>query len=326
MESSSILKVKNLRTYFNTDKGIVKAVDGVEFSIGREETLAVVGESGCGKSVMALSLMRLIPQPPGKIASGEILYKGDNILSFSDAKMRKMRGNDISMIFQEPMTSLNPVFRIGEQIAESLRIHQEMSRQDASDRAVEMLDIVGIPSARQRAKEYPYQMSGGMRQRVMIAIAFACNPNILIADEPTTALDVTIQAQILNLMREMKERNEASILLITHDLGVVAENTQRVIVMYAGKIVETAAVKELFKNPLHPYTRGLLESVPRKWEAGKQNRIFTTIKGRVPSLIDLPPGCSFYNRCLECSDNCTREEVELLEVNENHWVRCVKYR
>lgn len=317
-----MLEVKDLKTYFYAEGGIVKAVNGVGFHVNNEETLGVVGESGSGKSVTALSILRLIPQPPGKIVAGEVLYEGENLMCYSDAQMRGIRGNAISMIFQEPMTSLNPVFPIGRQIAETLQIHRGMTRKKARMTAVDMLKVVGIPSAVQRSGEYPHQMSGGMRQRIMIAMAFACNPRLLIADEPTTALDVTIQAQILNLMKELKEQNGTSIILITHDLGIIAENAQRVVVMYAGEIVEMADVKSLFRNPLHPYTKGLLASVPKKTTESWM-KPFNTIKGRVPSLMNLPPGCAFNNRCVERSSRkCAKDKPEFRQIDEGHWVSC----
>jgi oligopeptide/dipeptide ABC transporter ATP-binding protein len=317
-----ILEIVDLKTQFYTQEGIVKAVNGVDFYVNIGETVGIVGESGSGKSVTALSILRLIPQPPGRIVSGDILFDGKSLMSLSEEQMRDIRGNSISMIFQEPMTSLNPVFQIGRQIAETLQIHQGMARKTAQKEAVEMLKAVGIPSAAQRSKEYPHQMSGGMRQRIMIAMAFACNPRVLIADEPTTALDVTIQAQILNLMKAMKEKNGSSILLITHDLGIVAENAQRVVVMYAGEIVEMADVKSLFRYPQHPYTRGLLASVPKR-TIDNWKKPFSTIKGRVPSLMNLPPGCAFKNRCIECSsERCAHEKPGFKQIDEGHWVRC----
>lgn len=321
-----ILDVVDLKTHFYTQEGIVKAVNGVDFFVNNGETVGIVGESGSGKSVTALSILRLIPQPPGRIVSGDILFDGKSLMSLSDEQMRSIRGNAISMIFQEPMTSLNPVFQIGRQIAETLQIHQGMRRKSAQREAVEMLKAVGIPSALQRSKEYPHQMSGGMRQRIMIAMAFACNPRVLIADEPTTALDVTIQAQILSLMKAMKEKNGSSILLITHDLGIVAENAQRVVVMYAGEIVEMADVKSLFRSPQHPYTQGLLASVPKRTIDNWQ-KPFSTIKGRVPSLMNLPSGCAFKNRCIDCSsEKCVSEKPEFQQIDEGHWVRCWNVR
>ncbi|MDI6706720.1 MAG: ABC transporter ATP-binding protein, partial [Bacillota bacterium] len=261
--SEKVLEVKGLKTYFYTDDGVVPAVDGVDFEIRKGETLGIVGESGCGKSVTSLSVMRLIPSPPGKITEGQIIFKGKDIVKLSEDEMRKIRGNDISMIFQEPMTSLNPVYTIGDQISEALMLHQGMNKEQALNKSIEMLSLVGIPLPEQRVHEYPHQLSGGMRQRVMIAMALACNPEILIADEPTTALDVTIQAQILELMKDLKDRLDAAIMLITHDLGVIAEVAENVLVMYAGKVVEYSDVMSIFKNPKHPYTKGLLNSIPK---------------------------------------------------------------
>jgi peptide/nickel transport system ATP-binding protein/oligopeptide transport system ATP-binding protein len=319
------LEVKDLKTYFNTEAGVVRAVNEVNFHVNNKETLGIVGESGCGKSVTALSILRLILTPPGKIVGGSLLFKNNDLLALSESQMRKIRGNEISMIFQEPMTSLNPVFQIGKQIEEALVIHQGLKRNDAKEKAIEMLKTVGIPSPETRIKDYPHQLSGGMRQRIMIAMAFSCNPSLLIADEPTTALDVTIQAQILYLMKEMKEKNGASIILITHDLGIVAENAQRVVVMYAGEIVEVADVRTLFSSPLHPYTIGLLESVPRKTSQSWKSA-FNTIKGRVPSLMHLPRGCNFQNRCNKCgNEKCSEVKPELMQVEDEHWVRCFQY-
>jgi oligopeptide/dipeptide ABC transporter ATP-binding protein len=323
--AESLLQVRDLKTLFYTNAGVVKAVDGVAFQVQTGETLGIVGESGCGKSVTALSILRLIPDPPGKIAGGEVMFRGRNLMDLSEAQMRNIRGNTISMIFQEPMTSLNPVFQVGSQIAEAIQLHQGVSKKIADKQAVEMLNAVGIPSPEIRSREYPHQMSGGMRQRVMIAMAFSCNPRLLIADEPTTALDVTIQAQILNLMSEMKERTGNSVVLITHDLGVIAENAQRVIVMYAGEIVESAEVKTLFRSPLHPYTVGLLASVPKK-RRSLVRKPLKTIRGRVPSLIDLPFGCKFHNRCGDVTaERCRKEKPELRQKADGHWVRCWKY-
>src|SRR2546425_971089 len=287
-----LLEVKGLKTYFFTDEGVVRAVDGIDFHINRGETLGIVGESGSGKSVTALSIMRLIPTPPGRIVAGAITYNGRNLLELPPAQMRKIRGKEISMIFQEPMTSLNPVFTVGEQIAEAVRLHERLGRRDAMDKTVEMLKLVHIPNAERRAKEYPHQLSGGMRQRVMIAMALSCNPNLLIADEPTTALDVTIQAQILELLNELKAKLGMAIMLITHDMGVIAETAQRVAVMYGAQIVEEAAVGELFKEPLHPYTQGLLRSIPRIDLAATQRQKLEAIPGTVPTLRgDIKPGC-----------------------------------
>ena len=292
-----LLEIKGLQTYFNTEDGVAKAVNGVDYHVYKGETLGVVGESGSGKSVTSLSIMRLIPNPPGFIAGGQILFDGKDLLQLSYEEMRKVRGNQISMIFQEPMTSLNPVFTIGNQIMEPIILHEKLSLKDAEDRAVQMLDKVGIPGARNRLNDYPHQFSGGMRQRVMIAMALACDPKLLIADEPTTALDVTIQAQILELMVELRENNpESSIILITHDMAVVAETCDRIAVMYCGRIQEMATVDEIFYNPKHPYTRGLLESIPNP--SKKKDRLFA-IPGIVPNLMNLPIGCKFCTRCDE---------------------------
>jgi len=316
------LEVQNLRTYFFTEEGVVRAVDGVSLDLRRGETLGLVGESGCGKSVTSLSIMRLIPDPPGKIVGGKIIYKGENLLEKDEEYMRHIRGNEIAMIFQDPMTSLNPVFRVGDQIAEAIQLHQGVGRKEALRRAVEMMKLVRIPLAEQRAREYPHQFSGGMRQRIMIAMALSCNPEILIADEPSTALDVTIQAQILEIMKTLQRERGMSILLITHDLGVIAEMSDRVAVMYAGVIVEYADVKSLFKQPLHPYTRGLLTSIP---SLATRSKRLNVIEGTVPSLIDPPPGCRFHPRCPRAMPICSREKPELKEVGENHSVACFLY-
>jgi len=309
----ALLEIDNLQTHFRTPDGINRSVDGVTFSIEAGQTLAVVGESGCGKSVTAMSILRLIPEPPGKLA-GAIRFNGRNLLELSDAEMRAIRGNEISMIFQEPMTSLNPVLTIGRQIGETLRLHQGMTAEQAETRAVEILQLVGIPEPARRVREYPHQLSGGMRQRVMIAIALACNPKLLIADEPTTALDVTIQAQILDLMRDLKSRVGAAIMLITHDLGVVAEVADQVVVMYAGRKVEEAPVRELFRRPLHPYTKGLLGAVPRLGSSlhGEEGRL-SEIPGMVPSLKKRIVGCVFAGRCPEATELC-REVAPALEI------------
>ncbi len=320
--NDTLLCVKGLHTYFYTYDGVVKAVDGVDFSIRTGETLGLVGESGCGKSVTALSILRLIQEPPGRIVKGRILFEDQDLLEFSPDQIREIRGNRISMIFQEPMTSLNPVFAIGGQIAESIRLHQKVSRREAMDQAVEMLKKVAIPDPEKRIKEYPHQLSGGMRQRVMIASALSCNPKILIADEPTTALDVTIQAQILNLMNNLKQDFGASVLLITHDLGVIAEMAQSVAVMYTGKIVEYADVVELFTNPKHPYTLGLMDSIPRMDVPVAEDKMLSTIPGVVPSLLDLPKGCAFRARCPQVNDRCSQETPELSDVGSGHLVRC----
>jgi len=318
---SPLLQIKGLKTYFHTEAGTAKAVDGVSFDIMPGEVVGLVGESGSGKSVTALSVLRLIPDPPGKIIEGSILYKGNDLLKLSWEDMHKIRGNEISMIFQEPMTSLNPVFTIGYQMMEVILSHERVGKKVAFDRSVQMLTLVGIPDAASRMNDYPHQYSGGMRQRVMIAMALACNPSLLIADEPTTALDVTIQAQILELMLKIKdERKDAAIFLITHNLAVVAETCHRVIVMYGGKIQEIAPVHELFKNPLHPYTQGLLASLPSV--VGEKQKRLRTIPGNVPSIMDLPVGCKFVTRCPVKLDRCVMNEPELLEVSPGHWVRC----
>jgi len=322
LSEKPLLQVRDLKTYFHTEAGTAKAVDGVSFDIKEGEVLGLVGESGSGKSVTALSIIRLIPDPPGKIVSGSIAYKGQDLLQLSWEDIRKVRGNEISMIFQEPMTSLNPVFTIGMQVMEVILQHNDVSRKEAFDRAVNMLELVGIPDAARRMNDYPHQFSGGMRQRVMIAIALACDPSLLIADEPTTALDVTIQAQILELMLKVKdERKNAAILLITHNLAVVAETCHRVMVMYGGKIQEIAPVRELFKNPQHPYTKGLLASLPAV--DGSRHTRLQTIPGNVPSILDLPVGCKFVTRCPERLDKCFTYEPPLIEVSPGHWVRCV---
>ena len=320
-----LLEVNNLRTQFPTRNGLVRAVDGVSFHIDPGEVLGVVGESGCGKSITALSIMRLIA-PPGKIVSGEIIFDGKDLLKFSDAEMRRIRGDDIAMIFQDPMTSLNPVFTVGEQIAEALRLHRKLSRNAARDAAIAAMREVAIPDPARRINDYPHQLSGGMRQRVMIAMALACDPKLLIADEPTTALDVTIQAQILELMEELQRKRGLSVLLITHDLGVVAEVADRVAVMYTGRIVEESTVEELFKRPKHPYTEGLLRSVPKLTAAdvAKKERL-ETIEGVVPSPTNLPPGCHFAPRCPYRLPRCTEEEIPLYQLESGAQVRCVLF-
>ena len=321
--TAPLLEVDGLKTYFYTRDGIVRAVDGVSFTVFPGETLAVVGESGCGKSVTSLSILRLIASPPGRIIGGRLLFQGRDLLGLSEDEMRKVRGNEISMIFQEPMTSLNPVLTIGRQITEALVLHRGMSRAQALERAVEMLTLVNIPDAARRIGQYPHQLSGGMRQRVMIAMALACNPRLLIADEPTTALDVTIQAQILDLMRGLKEKTGAAIVLITHDLGVVAEMAQRVVVMYAGRKVEEAAVDDLFARPRHPYTEGLLNSIPRLAEAGAAGRPrLTEIPGTVPSLTEEVAGCVFAPRCSYAKERCRREYPPLEEKAPGHLAAC----
>ena len=322
---SRVLAVDDLKVRFYTRDGIVRAVNGVSFQLSRQETIGIVGESGCGKSVMALSIMGLIPQPPGRIESGTIILEGRNLLSLTEGEMRHVRGNEISMIFQEPMTSLNPVLTIGFQIGESLRLHQGLSKKEASDKAVEFLELVRIPEAAQRAREYPHQMSGGMRQRAMIAMALSCNPKVLIADEPTTALDVTIQAQILKLMQQLKERIETAIIMITHDLGVIAEVAERVVVMYVGVKVEEAPVCELFERPMHPYTRGLMASIPRiDAMAGTETtgHRLEEIPGLVPSLRREIVGCAFAPRCRFAMQQCSHEAPLLEEKAPGHWVAC----
>jgi peptide/nickel transport system ATP-binding protein len=320
-----LLEIKGLKTYFFTEEGVVRAVDGVDLRIDKGETLGIVGESGCGKTVTALSVMRLIAMPPGKIVEGQILYEGRDLVTLPPAQMRKVRGKEISMVFQEPMTSLNPVFTIGEQIAEAIRLHEGLGRRAAMDKTVEMLKLVHIPNPERRVKEYPHQLSGGMRQRVMIAMALSCNPKLLIADEPTTALDVTIQAQILELLNELKAKIGMAVMLITHDMGVIAETTQRVMVMYAGKVVEEAPVKELFKEPLHPYTQGLLRSIPRIDTAATQKKRLEAIPGVVPSLLNLPRGCKFEPRCPHAKPICTDQDPVLKEMKPGHRVSCWLY-
>jgi peptide/nickel transport system ATP-binding protein len=319
----TVLDVKNLQTVFFTNSGLFKAVDDVSFHVRRGETLAIVGESGCGKSVSALSIMRLVPDPPGRIVGGSVTLEGTDLLGIDEAAMRKIRGNRMSMIFQEPMTSLNPVMRIGDQITEVVRLHQDMTAKEAWTKAVEMLRLVRIPEPERRAHEYPHQLSGGMRQRAMIAMALACRPALLIADEPTTALDVTIQAQILALILDLQKTLGTGLILITHDLGVVAQTAQRVIVMYAGKKVEEATVEALFENPRHPYTRGLMASMPAVISLGaKEDVRLTEIPGMVPSLTNLPPGCAFAPRCQFAIDRCRTEYPPLQEFDDNHWAAC----
>ena len=315
---SALLEVKNLRTYFFTGEGLVKAIAGIDFTIDRGETLALVGESGCGKSMTALSLLRLVPEP-GRIVEGEIRFDDLDILHIPETEIRRVRGNRIGMIFQEPMTSLNPVFRIGDQIMESPQLHRGYKKEKSTRIAAELLHSVGIPAAEQRLKDYPHQLSGGMRQRVMIAMALACNPQLLIADEPTTALDVTIQAQIMDLLGKIKAERNMATLLITHDLGVVAENADRVAIMYAGLILETAPVKELYANPIHPYTRGLLACIPR---VGERRKRLVPIEGNVPKPGSGNEGCSFLERCDEAFATCRGEVPSLKEVQPGHWVRC----
>lgn len=313
-----ILEIKNLQTFFFTDDGVAKAVNGIDFEIERGETLGIVGESGCGKSVTSMSILRLV-SPPGRIVGGKIIFNGKNLLDNNDDQMRQIRGDEISMIFQEPMTSLNPVYTVGDQISEILRIHRGMNKKEAFQKTVEMLELVGIPSPDKRVFDYPHQMSGGMKQRVMIAMALACEPQLLIADEPTTALDVTIQAQILELMKSLKQRLNTAIMLITHDLGVVSEMADRVFVMYAGKGMEYAPADELFNNPRHPYTSGLLNSMP---DLESDLDSLHTIPGSVPSMFDMPRGCSFQPRCEKAMPVCIEKEPEMIDLGNNHCVRC----
>jgi oligopeptide/dipeptide ABC transporter ATP-binding protein len=322
MRQDSLLSIHNLRTRFHTYEGVLTAVDGIGLEVYRGETLGVVGESGCGKSVTALSILRLLASPPAEI-QGEILFDGKNLLSMSLDEIRQIRGNSISMIFQEPMTSLNPVLTIGEQISEGIKLHQGVTHQEAWSKAVEMLRIVQIPSPEIRAKEYPHKLSGGMRQRAMIAMALSCHPRLLLADEPTTALDVTIQAQIVELMERLKEEIRTSIVLITHNLGLIAEMAKRVVVMYMGKVVEEALVEDLFLEPLHPYTHGLLESIPwmgRKMKSGRKQ--LQEIPGMVPSLLEIPKGCRFHPRCSRVMDICRKEEPILIRPKEGRQVLC----
>ena len=324
MANRNLLDIQNLKTYFFVRGQVAKAVDDVNLTIQAGQTLGLVGESGCGKSVTAHSIIQLIPDPPGKIMGGKIFFEGDDLLEYSENRMRKIRGNRISMIFQEPMTSLNPVFTVGDQVAEVIRLHKRLSRKETKERVVEMFQTVGIPAPETRLSDYPHQMSGGMRQRVMIAMALACSPKLMIADEPTTALDVTIQAQILDLMNTLKAETGAAILFITHDLGVIAEMAQHVAVMYAGQRVEFTDVNTLFSNPKHPYTIAMLESIPilgRKTADGK----LSTIAGIVPSLFNLPSGCLFSDRCPDVFDDCRRIEPQMVKVGNNHIARCLKY-
>ncbi|HEY0005820.1 MAG TPA: ABC transporter ATP-binding protein [Pyrinomonadaceae bacterium] len=322
---SHLLEVKNLQTHFPTRAGLVRAVDGVSFHVERGELLGLVGESGCGKSITALSVMRLISKP-GKIVGGEIIFDGENLLEASEERLREIRGNDIAMIFQDPMTSLNPVYTVGEQIAEALRLHRQLSRKEARQAAIDAMQEVAIPDPARRSSDYPHQLSGGMRQRVMIAMALACDPKLLIADEPTTALDVTIQAQILELLNELRRTRSLGVLLITHDLGVVAETADRVCVMYTGKIVEESPVEELFARPKMPYTEGLLRSVPKlTTEHVSRAARLQTIEGIVPSPTALPPGCHFAPRCAHRMPRCTTGEIPLYELEGGVRVRCVLY-
>jgi oligopeptide/dipeptide ABC transporter ATP-binding protein len=318
---TKLLEVKNLKTYFYTDDGVATAVDDVSYDVDKGETLGLVGESGCGKSVSALSIMRLIPDPPGKIVGGEILFKGKDLLKISEKEMQEVRGNDIGMIFQEPMTSLNPVFTCGNQIEEVLVLHQKLSKAEAKEKSIEMLDLVGIPAPEQRYHEYPHQLSGGMRQRVMISIALACNPEILIADEPSTALDVTVQAQILELINKLQQELGTGVIIITHDLGVIAEVSKRVAVMYASKIVEYGDVIDIFANPKHPYTIGLLNSIPN---INKRKSRLSTIEGSVPFPTNFPKGCHFCTRCQFADEKCWNEEPPVVNISPSHTASCWK--
>ena len=318
-----LLEVNNLTTHFFTSDGVVKAVDGITYHLDEGEILGIVGESGCGKSVSALSLMRLVADPPGKIVDGEVTFEDKELLQLGDAEMRSIRGNRMAMVFQEPMTSLNPVLTIGRQITETLELHQNMTKSQARERAVELIRMVGISDAGSRLSDYPHQFSGGMRQRVMIAMALSCNPKLIIADEPTTALDVTIQAQILELMRELAQQFGTALIIITHNLGVVARYANRVVVMYAGKIIETGTAAEIYRNPRHPYTLGLLNSVPRLDEAVKAK--LDPIEGLPPDLVDLPVGCSFQPRCPYAFDRCTQETPYLMEHSEAHTTACWRH-
>jgi oligopeptide transport system ATP-binding protein len=320
---ANLLEVKDLTTHFFTQDGVVKAVDGISYTLAEGEVLGVVGESGCGKSVHALSIMRLVANPPGRIVGGEILFEGENLLNMDDSEMRHIRGNRIAMVFQEPMTSLNPVLTIGRQLTETLELHQKMSSQEARTRAADLLQTVGIPDAESRLSDYPHQFSGGMRQRVMIAMALSCNPRLIIADEPTTALDVTIQAQILELMRDLAEEFGTAMVIITHNLGVVARYAHRVVVMYAGKIVETGTAHDIYGNPRHPYTIALLNSVPRL-DATERVRL-DAIEGLPPDLVDLPQGCSFAPRCKYAYERCTQETPVLVETDTNHTSACWRH-
>ena len=320
--SDIVLEVRNLKTHFHTDEGVVPAVDGVDFTLKKGKTLCVVGESGCGKSVTAYTVMRLIPMPPGKVESGEIIYKGKNLVKLTENEMRDIRGNEIAMIFQEPMTSLNPVYTIGNQIVEAIVLHQKVKPKEARQRAIKMLTKVGIPDAEIRIDEYPHQMSGGMKQRVMIAMALSCNPEVLIADEPTTALDVTIQAQILDLLQQLQSTEGMSILLITHDLAVVAEVADEVLVMYASRVVEKAGVVEVFQNPKHPYTQGLIKAIP---QLGSRVDRLNEIPGQVPKPQNYPEGCHFADRCPHAIDVCSQKDPGITEISADHYVSCFLY-
>jgi oligopeptide transport system ATP-binding protein len=319
-EGCHLLELDDLKMYFHTEDGVVKAVDGVSYTLDRGETLGVVGESGSGKSVTAMTIMGLIDMPPGKIEGGDVRYRGQSLLEMTDKQMQEIRGNDIAMVFQDPMTSLNPVYTIGRQLGEGLRLHRGYSKKEATARSIELLDMVGIPNPEQRVKDYPHQFSGGMRQRVMIAMALACDPDILIADEPTTALDVTIQAQIIELMQEMQEKNGNAIIMITHDLGVVADVADKIMVMYAGRPVEFGSAEEIFYNPIHPYTWGLVRSIPEPLR--NEKKPLTPIKGNPPSLVNVPTGCSFSPRCPYATDKCRSERPETYTTESGHYSRC----
>lgn len=318
-----LLDVKNLKTYFHTRDGVVKSVDGVDFKVEKGKILGIVGESGCGKSVTSLSILQLIDSPPGKIEEGEIIFNGNNILDYTEEEMRKIRGNEISMIFQEPMTSLNPVFTVGFQIEEAIINHQNIGKNQAKEKCLEMLKLVKIPGAEDIIKQYPHKLSGGMRQRIMIAMALSCNPKLLIADEPTTALDVTIQAQVLELIRELKNKLDTGVMLITHDLGVIADMADNIIVMYAGKVVEDGTCLDLYKDPKHPYTNGLMRSKPNILK--KLDRLYS-IEGNVPNPLNMPKGCAFHPRCEKSMSICKEKAPELFEVSPNHKVRCWLYK
>ncbi len=323
MQISALLDIRGLKTHFHTDDGWLHAVDGVDLTVERGETVSVVGESGCGKSVTAMSVLKLVPMPPGKIVAGQILWQGRDLVPMSNDAMRAIRAKEIAIVFQEPMTSLNPVYTIGEQIAEAIRLHEKLPRRAALERAIEMLKLVHIPTPQRRVHDYPHQFSGGMRQRVMIAMALSCHPKLLIADEPTTALDVTIQAQILDLLGELKEKFGMAILLITHAMGVVAETAQRVVVMYAGQVVEEAPVAELFAHPRHPYTQGLIRSIPRIDTAAIHKVRLEAIRGVVPKLIAPPAGCRFAPRCKYAREACTAADPPLRAVAPGHKVACI---
>jgi peptide/nickel transport system ATP-binding protein len=323
--ADTLLDIQGLKTHFKTDDGMVRAVDGVDLKVSRGETLSVVGESGCGKTVTAMTVLKLIAMPPGQIVAGRILWKGRDLVPLGRDAMQHIRSKEIAIIFQEPMTSLNPVYTVGDQIAEVVRLHQGVGRREAIDRAIEMLRLVHVPAPERRVHDYPHQLSGGMRQRVMIAMALACDPELLIADEPTTALDVTIQAQILDLLGEMKAKFGMAIMLITHAMGVVAEVAQRVAVMYAGRVVEEAPVEKLFAYPLHPYTQGLIRSIPKLDTKSGRKRRLEAISGTVPSLLDPPPGCRFAPRCKHATSSCTQAAPELRTLDGDHKVACFLY-